>query len=188
MATRICRDQGFSRPTAGLAVGALWLMLALAGACAPRTLTIPAAPAPRFDPADYRLVWPLPLTGDAVVTSRYGRRNDPLNGRTGFHTGVDLEGPERSPVHAAGAGRVSYAAWRRGYGLLLVLDHGRGVESWYGHCSRLLAAPGQRVNRGQVVALMGSTGRSSGCHLHFELRRHGRHFDPFLLLPRLRER
>ncbi len=68
----------------------------------------------------------------------------------------------------------------------MTIDHGRGLTTYYAHCSHLLARTGERVNRGQVVALMGKTGRVTGSHLHFETRKHGRPFDPFLLLPKLR--
>ena len=76
---------------------------------------------------------------------------------------------------------------RSGYGLLLIIDHSKGLTTYYGHCSRLLLQQGDRVSRGEVVALMGVSGRTTGSHLHFETRKHGRHFDPFLLMPELRK-
>lgn len=141
----------------------------------------------RFDKSDYRLIWPLPIITTARITSYYGDRKDPLDGMRTFHTGVDFDGEIGTPIHAAGAGKVIFSGRRSGYGLLLIIDHSKGLTTYYGHCSRLLLQRGDRVNRGQVIALMGASGRTTGSHLHFETRKHGRHFDPFLLMPKLRK-
>jgi len=141
----------------------------------------------RFDKSDYRLVWPLPVVTTARITSYYGERTDPLNGMRSFHTGVDFDGEIGTPIHAAGAGKVIFSSRRSGYGLLIIIDHGNSLTSYYGHCSRLLLRQGEPVRRGQVIALMGVSGRTTGSHLHFETRKHGRHFDPFLLMPELRK-
>ena len=140
-----------------------------------------------FDKSDYRLIWPLPVSTTARITSYYGERTDPLRGMQSFHTGVDFDGEIGTPIHAAGAGKVIFSGRRSGYGLLLIIDHSNGLTTYYGHCSRLLLQQGDRVRRGEVIALMGVTGRTTGSHLHFEPRKHGRHFDPFLLMPKLRK-
>ncbi|MFC1614331.1 M23 family metallopeptidase [Gemmatimonadota bacterium] len=139
-----------------------------------------------FDEQDRRLVWPLQVVSTSRLTSRFGSRKDPLSGRKDFHTGVDLDGDIGNPIHAAGAGKVVFGGKRGGYGVLLIIDHGRGLTTYYGHCSQLLVRTGDKVRRGQVVALIGKSGRVTGSHLHFETRKHGRPFDPFLLLPKLR--
>ena len=141
----------------------------------------------RFDKSDCRLIWPLPIITTARITSYYGDRKDPLDGMRTFHTGVDFDGEIGTPIHAAGAGKVIFSGRRSGYGFLLIIDHSKGLTTYYGHCSRLLLQRGDRVNRGQVIALMGASGRTTGSHLHFETRKHGRHFDPFLLMPKLRK-
>jgi len=141
----------------------------------------------RFDKSDYRLIWPLPIITTARITSYYGDRKDPLDGMRTFHTGVDFDGEIGTPIHAAGVGKVIFSGRRSGYGHLLIIDHSKGLTTYYGHCSRLFLQRGDRVKRGQVIALMGASGRTTGSHLHFETRKHGRHFDPFLLMPKLRK-
>lgn len=95
-----------------------------------------------------------------------------------FHPGIDIAAATGTPVRAAAAGTVSYAGWDPEYGYLVVLDHGLGLETRYGHNSRLSVKVGDRVERGQTIAGVGSTGRSSAPHLHFEIRRDGFSVDP----------
>ncbi len=163
------------------------LLLNLAG-CGmhERSGAVPPAREPRFDQADYRLVWPLPVSTTARVTSYFGTRKDPFTGLINFHTGVDLDGRHGDPVYAAGEGRVAWAGYRSGYGNLLILDHGWGLTSWYGHCESFNTKRGQPVRRGKIIAGMGDSGRASGVHLHFEVRKHGVPVDPFQLLPALK--
>ncbi|MFC1544831.1 M23 family metallopeptidase, partial [Gemmatimonadota bacterium] len=130
---------------------------------------------------------PLPIVTTARITSTFGRRKDPITGMQRFHSGIDLDGETGDPVYAAGAGKVVFSGERSGYGKMIIIDHGHGLNTYYGHCSRLFTANGERVNRGAVIARIGSTGRSSGSHLHFETRKHGRQFDPLLTLPRLKK-
>jgi murein DD-endopeptidase MepM/ murein hydrolase activator NlpD len=118
----------------------------------------------------------LPLRGP--VTSRFGLRAHPLFGRRHFHTGVDIAAPHGTPVRAAADGTVLYAGWYGGYGKLVVLDHGQGVSTLYGHLSQILVTAGQRVGRNHLIGRVGSTGYSTGPHLHFEVRRNGRPIDP----------
>ena len=154
-----------------------------------RTVLAPGSPVrvTDFVSQDYRLVWPLPISTTARVTSRFGRRTDPVSGRQSFHGGIDLDGETGNPIYAAGEGKVVFSGVRSGYGQLLIIDHGRGLNTYYGHCLRLLKNRGERVDRGMIVALIGSSGRTTGSHLHFETRKHGRPFDPSLLLPKLKK-
>lgn len=103
-------------------------------------------------------------------TSPFGERVDPFRGVSAFHAGVDLAAPVGTPVKASGDARVSRAGKATGYGNLVVLDHGAGIETRYGHLSRILVKEGQRIRRGEVIGLVGSTGRSTGSHLHYEVR------------------
>lgn len=119
----------------------------------------------------------LPLRS-ASLTSRFGMRNHPISGGYRAHSGIDLAAPAGSPVLAPAAGVVSFANWRGGYGLLVVLDHGGGMQTRFGHLSRLMVSPGQRLAQGDLVGLVGSSGRATGPHLHYELRSNGRAIDP----------
>jgi murein DD-endopeptidase MepM/ murein hydrolase activator NlpD len=115
----------------------------------------------------------------AAFTSGYGTRADPFNGTIARHMGIDLAGPMGTPIYATADGVVSAAGWNNGgYGNLIKLDHGRGVETRYGHLSQILVTAGQHVMRGQMIAKMGSTGRSTGSHLHYEVRIEGKAVNP----------
>lgn len=120
------------------------------------------------------LIWPL----RGPVTSRFGFRRHPLFRRHLFHTGVDISAPRGTPVPAAHAGKVLFAGWYGGYGKLVILDHGDGVSTLYGHLSRISVKPGQTVSRKQVIGYVGSTGYSTGPHLHYEIRLNGRPVNP----------
>ncbi|MFH1070139.1 MAG: M23 family metallopeptidase [Candidatus Glassbacteria bacterium] len=165
---------------------ALILACLFATGCGGAGRVPPPSKSVKLDDEDYRLVWPLPIVTVARLTSGFGSRTDPVSGMRSFHTGVDLDGETGTPVHAAGAGEVVYSGERSGYGLLIIVDHGRGLVTYYGHCSRLLRSRGKRVGRGEVIALIGDTGRTTGSHLHFETRKHGQPVDPLLLLPKLK--
>ena len=115
----------------------------------------------------------------AAFTSGYGVRSDPFRGGRAMHAGIDLAGPHGTPIYATADGLVTTAGWNSGgYGNLIKLDHGRGIETRYGHLSQMLVRPGQQVKRGQLIARMGSTGRSTGNHLHYEVRIDGRAVNP----------
>ena len=115
----------------------------------------------------------------AAFTSSFGVRSDPFQGRAAMHAGIDLAGPVGTPIYATAEGTVSSAGWNAGgYGNLVKVDHGRGIETRYGHLSQVLVRPGQHVNRGDLIARMGSTGRSTGSHLHYEVRIDGRAVNP----------
>ncbi len=117
-------------------------------------------------------VWP----ARGVLTSRFGSR------WRRHHRGIDLAAPRGTPIYAARSGRVRYAGWYGGYGLLVVIDHGDGLETYYGHASRILVRPGQWVAQGQRIALVGCTGACTGSHLHFEVRVRGTPIDPLRYL------
>ncbi len=115
----------------------------------------------------------------AAFTSGYGVRSDPFAGRAAMHAGIDLSGPVGTPIYATADGSVSTAGYNSGgYGNLVKLDHGRGIETRYGHLSAIGVSPGQRVRRGDLIGRMGSTGRSTGSHLHYEVRIDSRAVNP----------
>ncbi len=116
------------------------------------------------------------------INSRFGWRGDPFSGRRDFHTGLDIKGPTGRAIVASKTGVVSYAGWMSGYGRTVVVDHGGGYTTLYAHCSRLLVRSGSRVKQGQTIAAVGSTGRSTGSHLHFEVRVNGRPINPLRVL------
>jgi murein DD-endopeptidase MepM/ murein hydrolase activator NlpD len=113
-----------------------------------------------------------------MLTSSFGVRSDPFNGRRRAHKGIDIPGPVGTPIYATADGIVGRSQWVGGYGNLVDINHGNGIETRYGHMSKLIVAPNQRVRRGQVIGLMGSTGRSTGSHLHYEVRIDGEAVNP----------
>lgn len=112
------------------------------------------------------------------ISSYYGMRTDPFTGRREHHKGMDLAGKEGSDVISVGAGVVTWAGSRYGYGNLVEVNHGNGYSTRYGHAAEVLVQVGDTVKKGQVVALMGSTGRSTGPHVHFEVLLKGKAVDP----------
>ncbi len=119
-----------------------------------------------------------PLPGPVEMTSPFGYRDDPFFGRPALHTGMDMRGAYGEPIHATAAGRVTIAAPTGGYGNMVEIDHGAGLSTRYGHMSEIDVAPGQWVTAGEVVGRLGSTGRSTGPHLHYEVRVDGVPVDP----------
>lgn len=115
-------------------------------------------------------------------SSGFGSRIDPFKRRAAFHAGVDFAAPTGTPVKATAAGRVSFAGRKGGYGLMVILDHGNGMETRYAHLSRILVSKGVAVNHGERIGKVGSTGRSTGPHLHYETRKDGRAVDPSVYL------
>ncbi|MEA3388317.1 M23 family metallopeptidase [Sphingobium sp. CCH11-B1] len=112
------------------------------------------------------------------LTSNFGVRSDPFNGGARMHKGIDIPGPVGTPIHATADGIVSRSGWASGYGNLVQISHGSGMETRYGHMSKLLVAENSFVKRGQIIGLMGSTGRSTGSHLHYEVRVDGAAINP----------
>jgi murein DD-endopeptidase MepM/ murein hydrolase activator NlpD len=115
-----------------------------------------------------------PLSIPARITSVFGWRIHPITGDRRFHAGTDLGAPMGTPVVAAAAGEVETANWLGGYGLTVILNHPSAQQTLYGHLSELFVQPGQRVEKGTVIGRVGSTGNSTGPHLHFEVR----HLNP----------
>ena len=118
-----------------------------------------------------------------IVTSEFGYRKDPFTGQTKGHSGMDLAVPTGTSVRAALPGTVTISQYSSSYGYYVVIDHGGGLATLYAHNSKLLVSVGQTVNAGDVVSLSGSTGRSTGPHLHFEVRVNGERTDPRSYLP-----
>ena len=116
---------------------------------------------------------------ESRVTSEFGKRIDPITGKRKGHTGMDLAVPTGTPIRAALPGTVTVSKYNAGgYGYYVMIDHGNGLATLYGHCSKLLAKVGQTVEAGDIIALSGSTGRSTGPHLHFEVRVNGERTNP----------
>jgi murein DD-endopeptidase MepM/ murein hydrolase activator NlpD len=131
-------------------------------------------------PRQYQLhvrpsVWPV----EGRLMSSFGGRTDPFSGEGAIHTGVDLEARMGTPVRAAADGIVVHADWEGGYGRLIIIDHGNGVQTYYGHLSTFGVVPGQEVRRGDVIARSGASGRATSPHLHYEVRMGGTPVNPY---------
>jgi len=122
---------------------------------------------PQVMPADMRM-----------ITSGFGYRRDPIHGAAAMHAGLDFRGPVGSPIHAAADGKVTFVGTKTGYGKVVEISHGNGMLTRYAHMSAWRARIGQRVDAGDVIGLIGNTGRSTGPHLHFEVRIHDRAVNP----------
>ncbi len=123
-----------------------------------------------------------PLAVEYRETSGYGPRVDPFSSRSAFHAGLDMAAFERAPVVATSPGTVSFAGVRSGYGNCVEIDHGHGFKTRYGHLRDIQVVKGERVAIGQRVGSMGSTGRSTGTHLHYEVWYRGMSYDPIKFL------
>lgn len=131
----------------------------------------------------------LPVAGGKVpVSSGFGTRHDPFTGRMARHTGLDIPAKHGTPILASGGGRVIFSGYKSAYGLATVIDHGDGLSTLYGHASKLLVRVGDVVLPQQKIALVGSTGRSTGPHLHFEVIRNGKRVEPRQYLAGVLER
>lgn len=120
------------------------------------------------------------------VSSGYGKRTDPFTGKPAFHHGIDFAGKDGSNVVAVAAGVVTQTGVKSGYGELVEISHGDGLVTRYSHNKETLVKPGDVVRKGETIALMGSTGRSTGAHVHFEVYKHGRSVDPSSYVRRTR--
>lgn len=123
-------------------------------------------------------IWPT----HGWLSSRMGNRSDPFTGEQDFHPGLDISADKGNPVYATADGKVSNAARSGNYGNLVTLDHGYGLETRYGHLSAFKVSRGQTVKRGDLIGLVGSTGRATSSHLHYEVRANGRILNPLQLL------
>ena len=112
------------------------------------------------------------------LTSDYGYRRDPVNGRRSFHNGIDLATNYKTPLTAGGAGVVVFAGWRGGYGRVIEIDHGFGIKSRYAHLAKIGVKKGDRVTEDQTIGLVGSSGRATGPHVHYEILYHDANYDP----------
>lgn len=126
-----------------------------------------------------QLAWPV----NGEITSPFGWRVHPIWGTQIFHAGLDIGADYGDPVHAADSGTVVYAGWMGGYGNAVMIDHGGGMVTLYGHNSSITVGEGEQVSKGQTIALAGSTGNSTGPHCHFEVRIHGEVVSPLQYLP-----
>ena len=124
------------------------------------------------------MIWPI----SGPVTSEFGWRVHPITGSQRFHSGVDIGGDYGQSVHAAQSGTVEYAGWISGYGNAVIINHGGGITTLYGHNQSLAVSEGQSVSQGQTIAYCGSTGNSTGPHCHFEVRRNGEPVSPYSYL------
>lgn len=121
------------------------------------------------------MIWPI----SGPITSEFGWRTHPIFGTSRFHSGLDIGGDYGMPIYAAAAGTVIYAGWISGYGNAVIIDHGGGVTTLYGHNESLNVGEGEVVSQGQVIAMCGSTGNSTGPHCHFEVRENGEPVSPY---------
>ena len=118
--------------------------------------------------------WPC----NGSLTSRFGYRNLNLRGASNYHRGIDIANRYGTSIYASDGGTVTYSGWMGGYGYLIIIDHGNGYQTYYGHNSSLVAAKGEKVHKGQLIARMGSTGRSTGNHCHFGIKLNGTFLNP----------
>ncbi|HBS58710.1 MAG TPA: peptidase M23, partial [Firmicutes bacterium] len=125
------------------------------------------------------LIWP----AAGQITSPFGWRMHPVFGTQKFHTGIDIGADYGDAVAAADSGVVIHADWLGGYGKAVIIDHGNGLQTLYAHNSELLVYEGQAVRKGQTISRVGSTGYSTGPHLHFEVRQNGTPTNPMAYLP-----
>ncbi|MCK4259415.1 MAG: M23 family metallopeptidase [Halanaerobiales bacterium] len=117
--------------------------------------------------------WPLKDDGKGYISSQFGFRKDPITNKQAFHEGLDIGVWYGTPVIATAAGKVVYADWRGGYGRMVMIDHGYGYQTYYAHNNKLVVKSGQTVKRGDIVAYSGNSGKSTGPHLHYEVRVNG---------------
>ena len=122
--------------------------------------------------------WPC----NGVITSRFGYRNTGIPGASTYHEGIDIANGKGTPIYASDGGTVTHSGWSGGYGYLVIIDHGNGYQTYYGHNSALLVSVGDHVYKGQQIAKMGSTGVSSGSHCDFRIKYNGTFLNPLNFL------
>jgi len=129
----------------------------------------------------FRHIFQSPVNG--YYTSLFGERVNPFfHGMMEFHNGIDIQSRIRTPIHAAREGMVTFTGWRNGYGNTIVIQHDDGYTTLYGHCSKIIVSKGDWVTKKDTIGLIGSTGRSTGPHLHFTIERHGNIINPILFI------
>ncbi len=139
-----------------------------------RAAGIAGNPIPKSEGASGGFSWPV----SGTITSPYGYRANPFGGAPDFHPGLDIAAPMGTTVTAAASGTVILAQWYGGYGNFVMIDHGGSISTGYGHLSAIYVSVGQQVQRGQAIGAVGSTGHSTGPHVHFEIRVNGKPVDP----------
>jgi murein DD-endopeptidase MepM/ murein hydrolase activator NlpD len=125
-------------------------------------------------------IWPV----NGRLMGGFGERSDPFSGEGAMHTGVDISAPQGTPVHVAADGIVLHAGWNGGYGRCIIVDHGNNYQTWYAHLSRMDVIEGQEIRQGDVIGAVGTTGRSTGAHLHYEVRIGSSPVNPYRFLAR----
>lgn len=125
---------------------------------------------------------PTIIPADGRLNSQFGNRKDPFTRRTSFHSGIDIAAPINTPIFAAADGEVIHASRNGSYGLTVIIDHKNSYETLYAHLNQVDVEVGQHVTKGETIGGMGTTGRSTGVHLHYEIRRNGEHIDPFMYM------
>lgn len=121
---------------------------------------------------------PILLPHYGRLTSHYGMRLNPFSGKREFHSGLDIAGSYRDPIRVTADGVVSFVGWSSGLGKVIVVNHGHGFQTIYGHCSKTFVKPDEKVKRGQIIALIGTTGLTTGPHVHYEVWRYGNCVNP----------
>jgi murein DD-endopeptidase MepM/ murein hydrolase activator NlpD len=127
-------------------------------------------------------IWPV----NGRLMGGYGVRSDPFSGEGAMHTGVDITAPLGTPVHATADGIVIHAGWNNGYGRCVIVDHGNNYQTWYAHLSRMDVMEGEEIRQGEILGAVGVTGRSTGAHLHYEVRIGSTPVNPYRFLARAR--
>ncbi len=125
-------------------------------------------------------IWPI----NGRLMGGYGVRSDPFSGEGAMHTGVDISAPQGTPVHAAADGIVLHAGWNGGYGRCVIIDHGNNYQTWYAHLSRMDVIEGAEIRQGDILGAVGTSGRSTGAHLHYEVRIGATPVNPYRFLAR----
>jgi murein DD-endopeptidase MepM/ murein hydrolase activator NlpD len=125
-------------------------------------------------------IWPV----NGRLMGGYGVRTDPFNGEGAMHTGIDISAPQGTPVHATADGIILHAGWNGGYGRCVIIDHGNGYQTWYAHLSRIDAIEGQEIRQGETLGAVGTSGRSTGAHLHYEVRIGSTPVNPYRFMVR----
>ncbi|MBQ2879464.1 MAG: peptidoglycan DD-metalloendopeptidase family protein [Anaerotignum sp.] len=140
-----------------------------------RQMNASASPTAKYT-GNGKFQWPVPAS--SRISSEYGYRTSPISGKKEFHNGLDIPAPYGSAIVATEAGTVTYSGWMNGYGYTIIIDHGSGITSLYGHNSSLVVKKGAKVSKGQTIAKCGSTGWSTGNHCHFTISKNGSAVNP----------
>jgi murein DD-endopeptidase MepM/ murein hydrolase activator NlpD len=136
------------------------------------------APPPELGGGPGAVGWPV----SGPITSPFGMRFDPVQHHYQLHSGIDVAAPQGVTISAASEGKIIFAGWYGGYGNAIIIDHGGGISTLYGHCSQIFVGVGQEVQRGQAIGAVGMTGDATGPHVHFEVRVNGKPVDPMSYL------